>query len=182
VDRNADAERAASRAIALDETSGQAFLIRGESRRAQKRFDEAIEDYHRALRVQEFRSGTVRSVAFYVVGTGMRKHRSGYQFLYRSQKASALYGLCAAEIGRENNMRAVHYCQNSLAVERDDPETHLLLGEAYSRLFNHDNRRAHLVRAKENYEATLRLNPHVERSSEIRRRVIDITELLPMVK
>jgi hypothetical protein len=66
----------------LDGSSGQAFLIRGEARRALKNFDEAIEDYHRTLNLQEFRSGTLRTAAFWIVGTGMRKHRSGTQILY----------------------------------------------------------------------------------------------------
>ena len=101
-DRPKDAEEAANRAIKLDGASGQAYLIRGEARRAQKNFDDAIEDYRRAMAVQEFGSGVFRTAAFWAIGTGMRKHRSGTQFLYRSQKASAYYGLCAAEIGRDN--------------------------------------------------------------------------------
>src|ERR1035441_9057387 len=86
-DRPRDAEEAANRAIKLDASSGQSYLIRGEARRMQKNFEGAIEDYRRAVEVQEFRSGVLRTAAFWAIGTGMRKHRSGTQFLYRSQKA-----------------------------------------------------------------------------------------------
>jgi tetratricopeptide (TPR) repeat protein len=181
-DRPQDAEAAANRAIKLDGTSGQAYLIRGEARRAQKNFDEAIEDYHRAIEVQEFRSGVVRTAAFWAIGMGMRKHRSGTQFLYHSQKASADYGLCAAELGRANYLRAIKYCQNSLSTERDDPETLVLLAECYKLLFNNENRRAYLLEAKSNLEAVLRINPNIEQAAVLRQNLKEITELLSVVR
>jgi tetratricopeptide (TPR) repeat protein len=181
-DRPKDAEEAANRAIELDPASGQAYLIRGEARRMQKNFDEAIEDYRRAIAVQEFRSGVFRTAAFWAIGSGMRKHRSGTQFLYRSQKASAYYGLCAAEIGRDNYLRAIKYCRSSLAAERDDPESLVLLGDCYMSLFNDDNRRAYLLEAKANFEAALRINPDMEQARELRRSLKEITELLGAVQ
>jgi tetratricopeptide (TPR) repeat protein len=181
-DRPQDAEQSANRAIKLDGASGQAYLVRGEARRVQGNFDEAIEDYHRAVVVQEFRSGVIRTAAFWAIGTGMRKHRSGTQFLYRSQKASAYYGLCAAEIGRDNYLRAVRYCQNSLSTERDDPDTLVLLAECYTRLFNDDNRRAYLLEAKSDLENALRINPNAEQAGVLRRKLREIVELLGVVR
>jgi len=181
-DRPKDAEEAANRAIALDGAAGQSYLIRGEARRVQKNFDEAIEDYHRAIEVQEFRSSVLRTVAFWAVGTGMRKHRSGTQFLYRSQKASAYYGLCAAEVGRDNYLRAIKYCQDSLNTEGDDPETLVLLGECYTRLFNNDNRRVYLLSAKGDFEAALRINPNMEQAEVFRQKLKEIHELLSEVR
>ncbi len=181
-DRPKEAEEAANRAIKLDGASGQAYLIRGEARRVQKNFDEAIEDYHRAVEVQEFRSGALRTAAFWAIGSGMRKHRSGTQFLYRSQKASAYYGLCAAEVGRDNYLRAIKYCRNSLATESDDPDTLVLLGDCYTRLFNNDNRRAYLMEAKGDFEAALRINPNMEQAGVLRKKLMEITELLGVVR
>ena len=181
-DRPKEAEEAANRAIQLDPASGQAYLIRAEARRVQKNFDEAIEDYHRAIAVQEFRSGILRTAAFWAIGTGMRKHRSGTQFLYRSQKASAYYGLCAAEVGRDNYLRAVKYCQSSLTTEADDPDTLVLLGECYTRLFNDDNRRTYLLEAKGNFESALRINPNMEQAVVLRQKLKEIHELLGEVR
>jgi tetratricopeptide (TPR) repeat protein len=181
-DRPQDAEQSANRAIKLDGASGQAYLIRGEARRMQRNFDEAIEDYHRAIEVQEFRSGVIRTAAFWAIGAGMRKHRSGTQFLYRSQKASAYYGLCAAEVGRDNYLRAIKYCQNSLTTERDDPDTLVLLAECYTRLFNNDNRRAYLLEAKSDLESALRINPNAEQAGVLRRKLGEIVELLGVVR
>ena len=180
-DRPKDAEEAANRAIQLDGASGQAYLIRGEARRAQKNFDEAIEDYRRAVEVQEFRS-VFRTVAYFAIGTGMRKYRSGTQFLYRSQKASAYYGLCAAEVGRANYLRAIKYCQSSLATERDDPDTLVALAECYAGLFTNDNRPAYLLEAKSDIEAALRINPNMEQAGVLRKKLKEIVELLGMVR
>src|ERR1035437_1207274 len=181
-DRPQDAEQSANRAIKLDGASGQAYLIRGEARRMQGNFDEAIEDYHRAIGVQEFRSGVIRTAAFWAIGTGMRKHRSGTQFLYRSQKASAYYGLCAAEVGRNNYLRAIKYCQSSLATERDDPDTLVLMAECYTRLFNSDNRRAYLLEAKSDLESALRINPNMQQAKVLKQKLKEIVEFLGVVR
>jgi tetratricopeptide (TPR) repeat protein len=181
-DRPKEAEEAANRAVQLDRASGQAYLIRGEARRVQQNFDEAIEDYHRAIEVQEFGSGVLRKAAYWAIGTGMRKHRSGTQFLYRSQKASAYFGLCAAELGRDNYFRAIKYCQNSLTTEAGDPETLVVLGECYTRLFNADNRHTYLLAAKENFEAALRVNPDLEQAGVLRQKLREIHELLSEVR
>jgi tetratricopeptide (TPR) repeat protein len=181
-DRPKEAEDAASKAVALDSSSAQAFLLRGESRRAQMDFDDAIEDYNRVLHTNEFGSNAARVAAFWVIGTGMQKHRSGNQFLYRSQKAAAYYGLCASELGRENYLRAVHYCKESLATERDDPDSHVLLAECYARLFSTDNRREYLLEARTNIESTLRINPNIDKAADLQRKLKEIDKLLALVK
>lgn len=181
-DRPAESEEAANKAIALDASSAQAYLLRGEARRAQKRFDEAISDYTRALQAQDFNSSGLRVVAYWAIGSGMKKHRSGVQFLYRSQKASAYYGLCAAEIGRENYLHAIKFCNQSLAVEKDDPDSFLLLSECYAQMFSRDNRRDYLLGAKDNLEAVLRVNPNIDKATQLRGKLKEITELLGVVK
>jgi len=181
-DRPKESEEAANRALDLDPSSAQAYLLRAEARRAQKRFDEAIVDYNRALQSQEFGSGALRVVAFWAIGTGVTKHRSGVQFLYRSQKASAYFGLCAAEIGRENYLHAIKFCNQSLSVEKDDPDSHLLLSQCYAGLFTRDNRRDYLLGAKDNLEAVLRLNPNIDQGPQLRAKLKEITELLGVVR
>jgi tetratricopeptide (TPR) repeat protein len=177
-DRPKEAEDAAGKALSLNPTSGQAFLLRGEARRAQMKFDDAIEDYNRALRAEEFGSGFARKAAYWLVGTGMQKHRSGYQFLYRSQKASAYFGLCAAELGTEDYLRAVRYCKQSLDAERDDPDTLVLLAECYTRLFNRDNSRQYLLEARNDIESALRINPNIDKAADLRKRESDIDDIV----
>lgn len=177
-DRPKEAEDAAGKALSLNPTSGQAFLMRGEARRAQMKFDDAVDDYTRALRAEEFGSSLGRKVAFWLVGTGMQKHRSGIQFLYRSQKASAYFGLCASELGMEDYLRAVRYCNQSLDTERDDPDTLVLLAECYTRLFNRDNSRQYLLEARNDIASALRINPNIDKAADLRKREADIDDIM----
>jgi tetratricopeptide (TPR) repeat protein len=181
-DRPAEAEAAAERAIGLDSSSSQAYFLRAESRRAQSRFDDAAEDYRRALKLQEFGSGVLRTSAFWAIGMGMRKHRSGRRAQYRSQEASDYFGLCASENGRENYQRAITYCDRVLAIDKNDVETYLQLSESYTGLFNRDNRREYLVHAKEDIEATLRLNPDIDKAPQLKSKLHDITEILSSLR
>ncbi len=181
-DRLKDAEDAADKALRLNPTSGQAFLLRGEARRLQMKFDDAIEDYKRVLNAEEFGSSAARVAAYWLIGTGIQKHRSGNQFLYRSHKASAYYGLCAAEIGREKYLRAVSYCKQSLDAERDDPDSHLLLAECYAQLYNRDDRREYLRNARDNVDAALRINPYIDKAADLHRKVAKIDELMKSAK
>jgi tetratricopeptide (TPR) repeat protein/uncharacterized caspase-like protein len=181
VDRPQEAEAAANRALELDSSSAQAYLLRGEARRAQSKYDDAISDYQRALKQQEFGSSAVRVVAFYLIGTGMHKYRSGRRTIYRSQASSVYYGLCAAEIGRENYLRAASYCNRVLSFDKNDPETYLLLSEAYTGLFNRENHRDYLLRTKEAIEATLRLNPDIEPAARLKSKLREIQEIISSV-
>ena len=79
-------------------------------------------------------------------------------------------------------MRATRYCRDSLAVERDDPDSHFLLSECYKRLFNQDNRREYLLQAKDNLEAVLRLNPDFEKAPESKKSLKQVTDLLTVVR
>jgi tetratricopeptide (TPR) repeat protein len=177
-DRPEESESAANRALALDTSSAQAYLLRAEARRAQSRFDEAADDYRRVLKLQEYGSGVLRVAAFWAIGTGMQKHRSGRRVIYRSQAASANYGLCACENGLQDYQRAIAFCDRVLTIDKDDPETHLLLSESYKGLFNRENRRDYLLRTKENIEATLRLNPNIDKAPQLKAKLKDITEIL----
>jgi tetratricopeptide (TPR) repeat protein len=156
--------------------------MRGEARRAQKNWDGAVDDYQTVLKLEEYSSGTFRKIAFFAIGTGISKHRSGIQFLYRAHKAAAYYGLCAAEIGKANYLRAIKYCQNSLAAEHDDPDTYVLLGESYSLLFNNDNRAEYLLNAEKSFEDALKANPNMEQAGIVRKKLKEIQEYKALVR
>jgi tetratricopeptide (TPR) repeat protein len=181
-DRPQEAEAAANQAISLDGSSAQAYLERGEARRSQKRFDESIADYRRALQLQEYGSGFLRVAAYWAIGTGMQKNRSGRRSLYHSLGNTAYHGLCAAEIGKEDYHEAVAYCKRALSIDKDDTDSYQLLAVSYSSLFNLDNRREYLLQAKDSLEATLRINPHLENEKQLRSQLVEINEHLPLVR
>lgn len=182
-DRPKEAEVEAQLAIDIDALSGQGYLMRAEARRVQKRFDEAAVDYHRALDLEEFKSGGLKRIAFYAIGTGIKKNRSGRRTLYRAHAAQAYYGLCACELQLERYQLAVKFCNQSLGIERDDPDTHLLLYNVYATLFNQNNSdRDYLVKSKENLAATLRINPDQEDVAQLRNRAKEIDDLLTKVR
>lgn len=180
-DRPAEAEQAATRSIELDNSKAQGFLLRGEARRMLGRLEEAIEDYRRALDLQQFDSGRLRTFAYFAVGTGMTKNRSGYRALYRSQQAGANYGLCACELGRQNFLRAIQLCNRVREIDKQDTDAMILLAVCYQNLFNRDNRRDYLVSAKGNLEEVLRLNPNVAKAAQLRASLREINEWLPLV-
>jgi tetratricopeptide (TPR) repeat protein len=180
-DRPQEAEAQANKAIELDGASAQGYLLRGEARRAQKRFAEAAVDYHRVLDLEEYGSSRLRVAAFFIIGTGMTKHRSGRRTLYRSHAASARFGLCACEMEREDYLQAVRDCKKALSIEPDDPDSYMLLGEVYARLFNTDNSRDYLMRSRDGFDNALRLNPNYERAPELRNKLREIDALLAKV-
>jgi tetratricopeptide (TPR) repeat protein len=177
-DRPQDAEAEANNAIKLDNSSAQAYLMRAEARRSQKRFDEAVEDYQKALRLHEYSSGFLRVAAYWTIGTGMTKNRSGRQALYRSQTATAYYGLCACENGKQDYHQSVNYCKRALAIDANDTDSHILLADSYAALFNEENRRDYLVQTKQNLEETLRINPSLDSAPNLRSKLKEINEIL----
>jgi len=177
-DRPKEAEAAADQAIRLDDSSAQAYLMRAEARRSQKKFDDAMVDYRSTLQLQEFGSGFLRVAAYWAIGTGMQKNHSGRRALYRSQAAAAYYGLCASEIGKEDYHQAVDYCKRAVAIDKEDADSHLLLAQSYAALFSEDNRRDYLLHAKQNIEATLRIDPNLENAPQLRSKLKEITEIL----
>jgi tetratricopeptide (TPR) repeat protein len=182
VERYEDAGKAASEAIARDALFAQGYLMRAEARRELNRFDQAAGDYQESLRLSEFRSGGLRTVAFFAVGHGMTRHRSGRAALHRSQKAVAYFGLCSCEFSRKNFLRAINYCEHAVKEDQSDPDTQILLGQNYLELFNRDNRKEYLGPAQRSLETALRLQPRHEREGELKKQIAQIRELLPLVR
>ncbi|MFN7926036.1 MAG: caspase family protein [Bryobacteraceae bacterium] len=182
VDRHADAEKAASDAIQRDPSFAQGHLMRGEARLQLGNQDGALQDYLESLRLSEFRSGGLRTFAFYAIGHGMTKHRSGRAALHRSQKAVAYFGLCSCEFARKNFLRAIGYCQQASREDQSDADTQILIGQNYLELFNRDNRREYLGSAKQSLEAALRIEPQHERQGELKKQLVQIRELMPLVR
>lgn len=181
-DRPQEAEAEAGRAIALDNSTAQAYFLRAEARRILGKSELARPDYLQALRLQEFASGGLRVVAYYAIGHGMQKHRSGKRAIYRNQAAASYFGLCACDLADKELDQGIRNCRKALSIDPSDADAYLLLGEIYSALFNGENRRVHLVRAKESIESALRVNPNHARAPELRRKLNEVRELLPLVR
>ena len=176
-----DAEEEADRAIALDNSLSQAYLERGDARRSQEKWDQAIADYNQSLRFQQFGSGYLRLVAYYGIGHGVTKNRSGRRTLSRSETASANYGLCAAEIGKQDYTRAITFCKRALVADKDDTESYLLLAQVYVDLFSDDQRLAYKLGAKENIETALRINPDLADAKRLQAQLREINGWIPNV-
>ena len=181
VDRFQEAETEATRSLELDDGSGQAYFLRAEARRLQDMWGQAREDYRSALRRQEFGSSLLRVAAYWSIGSGMQKHRTGKAVLYRNQTAASYFGLCACALGEREFLEGVRFCRKVLAVDRDDVDAHLLLGELYTKIFNEEHRRDQLLHVKESLEATLRINPNHARAEELRTKLKEVVEMLPFV-
>lgn len=182
VERYEDAEKSASRALELDNASAQAHLLRADARLYLDLYDEAIDDYQRSLALSDFNSGALRRIAFYAVGHGVTKNRSGRRALHRTQKAAAYYGLCSCEFHRENFLRAIPWCERSLAEDPSDVEAHILLGQANLSLFNRDNRKDQLLGAQRHLEQALRLQPAHQNAPQLKSQLVMIREYLPVVR
>jgi tetratricopeptide (TPR) repeat protein len=182
VNRYEDAEKAANQAATHNPSSAQAFLLRGEARMFQDKLAEASGDYQESLRLSDFASGTLRTAAFWLIGHGITKHRSGRQALHRSQKAVAYFGLCSCEFRQKNFLRAIGYCERALREDRTDPDTYILIGQNYLELFNRDNRRDYLQPAKQSLEEALKLHPEHEQRNGVRSQISQIRELMSVVR
>jgi tetratricopeptide (TPR) repeat protein len=182
VGRHPDAEKSANQALLLNPTSAQGFLLRGEARLYQDKIAEAIADYRESLQLSDYASGALRVAAFWAIGHGITKHRSGRQALHRTQKAVAYFGLCSCEFAQKNFLRAIGYCEKAAKEDESDPDTHILLGQNYLELFNRDNRRDYLQPARRSLERALTLHPDHERKAEIKSQVGQIRELLSVLR
>jgi tetratricopeptide (TPR) repeat protein len=94
----------------------------------------------------------------------------------------AYFGLCSCEFAQKNFIRAIAYCERALKEDKSDPDTYILRGQNYLELFNRDNRSDYLKSAQNNLEQALSLQPEHERLTEVRSQLVQIRELLPVVR
>jgi tetratricopeptide (TPR) repeat protein len=178
------AEETATQSIALDARLALPYLIRGDARRLQKKLDEAVADYQRFIDLQTFRTGFLRGVAYWLPGGDFirYKSRTGMRAMSRTQKWTAYVGLCGCEYDRGNFQRAIGYCEEALNNDKEDDTAYFLTGQAWASLFNRDNRREYLVKARDNLEAALKLNPESDEAPGIKSTLKDIREFLARVR
>jgi tetratricopeptide (TPR) repeat protein len=178
------AEASASKAIELDGRFSLAYLVRGDARRLRKHLDGAVADYQRFLELQTFRTGLLRGVAYWLPGGDLvrYKSRTGMRAMSRTQKWTAYVGLCGCEYDRGNFQRAIGYCEQALKHDREDETAPFLMGQAWANLFNRENRRDYLLKARESFEAALKANPESEEAPVIRNSLKEIREFLARVR
>ncbi len=189
VARFPEAEKAATRAIemagAQSNVAGQAYTTRGEARRAQERFAEAAADYQQALKVQSFDSGLLRLVYYwgFSFAPGLTtKTRSGVRSLYREQKATALAGLCAAELGRARPKQALEYCRQAIGADKTDENLYSLTAEVYRSMFKQENRQDYLAQSIEASEKALRINPDMDKAKLLHGSIEEMRAILREMK
>ena len=165
-DRPKEAEDAASKAVVLDPTSAQAFLMRGESRRAQMDFDDAIEDYNRVLHANEFGSD---AAAWRPSGC---RNGNAETPEWKPISVSFSKGLCLLRSvcirTGQGKLPARGSLLQGIPGDGAGRPGHVLLAECYARLFSTDNRREYLLEARNNIESTLRINPNIDKAADLR--------------
>ena len=176
------AEEAASKALEIDPAQAAAYLYRGDARSFQKRHGEAVADYRRYLELSNFDASLGSKIAYHMIGMGITKKNAGWKRQYRNQKSSAYFGLCWSELQLQNVARAVSYCEKAVEIDREDAFSWNLLGAGYLNLFNRDQRRGDLERAKGMFERALELNPAGEFAPEAKQHLAQIKEILPLVR
>lgn len=176
------AEEAASRAIELSPKNSQGFLFRGDAKRMQKRYADAIADYNTYLALDDFVAPLYQKVPVWLIGFGMSYRNAGQKMVFATQRSSAFFGLCGAETGLKNYLRARDYCEKAIAADKNDGTTYNLLGTIYMDLFNRDNRRDYLVKAQDSLAQALQLSPDADFAPDAKRNLIAVREILPQVR
>jgi hypothetical protein len=113
---------------------------------------------------------------------GIKKNRSGRQTIYRSLAASAYFGLCGCELGKEDFREALHYCNQVIQLDQNDVDSRILIAQAYAGLFSQNNRRDYLLKTKSSIDEALHLNPDQEKAPQLRAKLKEINELLTNVQ
>ncbi|HEY3743513.1 MAG TPA: caspase family protein [Bryobacteraceae bacterium] len=175
-------EEAASKAISLSAKNSQAFLFRGDAKRMQKRYTDAIPDYNKYLELDDFVAPVYQKIPVFLIGFGMSYRNAGQKRVYATQRSSAFFGLCGCETELKNFLRARDYCEKAIAADKNDATSYNMLGTIYMDLFNRDNRRDYLVRAQDSLSTALQLSPDADFAPEAKQNLKQVREILPQVK
>ena len=176
------AEEAATKAIDLSPKNSQAFLFRGDARRMQRRYADAIPDYNTYLQLDDFVAPVYQKVPVWLIGFGMSYRNAGQKRVFATQRSSAFFGLCGAETGLKNYLRARDYCEKAIAADKNDATSYNMLGTIYMDLFNRDNKRDFLVKAQDSLAMALQMSPDADFAGEARQNLKQVREILPQVR
>ena len=174
-------EESASKAISLSPKNSQAFLFRGDARRMQKRYADAIPDYNKYLELDDFVAPVYQKIPVWLIGFGMSYRNAGQKRVYATQRSSAFFGLCGCETELKNFLRARDYCEKAIAADKNDATSYNMLGTIYMDLFNRDNRRDYLVKAQDSLAMALQLSPEADFAPEAKQNLKQVREILPQV-
>jgi tetratricopeptide (TPR) repeat protein len=181
----------ADQAIAVKPQNDQAYLWKADAlrRRAAGEKDpavkkatyaQAIETYRTYLRLTNFSTPAYESFAFHFIGFGLGSRRhADRQIVYAYQRSLAFMGLCECENKLGYSQRASEYCQRAIDYDSKEPTAYFLLANTYRDLFNQTVSREYLVRARDNYAHTIRLNPDLDLSRNAKHYIEQIDQILP---
>jgi tetratricopeptide (TPR) repeat protein len=176
------AEEAGSKAIELGPKNSQGYLFRGDARRMQKKYVEAIDDYKKYLELDNFIAPVYQKIGVSLIGFGLSYRNAGQKRVFATQRSSAYFGLCGCETELKNFLRAREYCEKALSIDKTDATSFNMLGTIFMELFNRDNRRDYLVKAQESLQQALAINPAADFAKEAKQNLVQVRELLPVVR
>lgn len=174
-------EEAASHAIELSPKNSQGFLFRGDARRLQTRYTEAIPDYNKYLELDDFVAPVYQKVPVWLIGFGLSYRNAGQKRVFATQRSSAFFGLCGCEAELKSFLRARDYCDKAIALDKNDATSYNMLGTIYMDLFNRDHRRDYLLKAEDNLVTALRLNPDAAFARTAADQLKQVREILPKI-
>jgi len=100
------AEEAANKAVEVSARNSQGYLFRGDARRMQKKFAEALIDYKKYLELDNFIAPIYQKVGVALIGFGLSHRNAGQKRVFATQRSSAYFGMCGCEAELKNYLRA----------------------------------------------------------------------------
>ena len=176
------AEEAASKAVEVAAGNSQGYLFRGDARRMQKKYGEALADYKKYLELDNFIAPVYQKVGVALIGFGLSHRNAGQKRVFATQRSSAYFGICGCEAELQNFLRARENCEKAIANDKNDATSYYMLGTVFMDLFSRDNRRDYLVKAQENIQQALSMNPAAAFAQDAKQNLIQIREHLPLVR
>jgi tetratricopeptide (TPR) repeat protein len=176
------AEEAANKAVELSPRNSQGFLFRGDARRMQKKYEEALADYKKYLELDNFIAPVYQKVGVALIGFGLSHRNAGQKRVFATQRSSAYFGMCGCEAELKNYLRAREYCEKAISTDKNDANSYYMLGTVFMDLFNRDNRRDYLMKAQDNIQQAVAINPAAEFAGDAKKNLTQIREILPLVR
>ena len=176
------AEEAGTKAVEVSARNSQGYLFRGDARRMQKKYNEAMDDYKKYLELDNFVAPVYQKVGVMLIGFGLSYRNAGQKRVFATQRSSAYFGMCGCEAELKNFLRAREFCEKAISSDKTDASSYYMLGTVFMDLFNRDNMRDYLVKAQENIQQALSINPSAEFAKDAKQNLIQIREYLPVAR